>query len=115
MPGQSIPAGLDATAPLPVPAVLTERTNVGGGAAVKVAVTLRAAVMATTQLPVPAGPVTVTVSRDVGSAVKIAVTLFAAFIVTTQLPVALVHAPVQPENVLPVLVVGVSVTTVPDT
>ena len=53
VPGQSIPAGLDATAPLPVPAVLTERTNVGGGAAVKVAVTLRAAVMFTTQLPVP--------------------------------------------------------------
>ena len=56
MPRQSIPAGLDATAPLPVPAVLTERTNVGGGAAVKVAVTLRAAVMATTQLPVPEHP-----------------------------------------------------------
>ena len=56
MPGQSIPAGLDATAPLPVPAVLTERTNVGGGAAVKVAVTLRAAVMVTTQLPVPEHP-----------------------------------------------------------
>ena len=53
VPGQSIPAGLDATAPLPVPAVLTERTNVGGGAAVKLAVTLAAAFMVTAQLPVP--------------------------------------------------------------
>jgi hypothetical protein len=53
VPGQSMPDGLDATAPLPVPAVLTERTNVGGGGALNVAVTLRAAVIATTQLPVP--------------------------------------------------------------
>jgi hypothetical protein len=65
-------------------------------------------------VPLPGSPKTETVSRTAGSAVNVAVTLFAASIVTTQLPVALVHAPLHPVNVLPVLAVAVSVTFVPE-
>jgi hypothetical protein len=55
VPGQLIPAGPDATVPLPVPAVLTESVKLGGGVTTgsNVAVTLRAALMVTVHAPVP--------------------------------------------------------------
>jgi hypothetical protein len=44
---QLIPAGLDVTVPLPAPGLLTDSVKVGGGARLKVAVTVRAAVIVT--------------------------------------------------------------------
>ena len=69
-----IPAGVLVTVPRPVPDLLTFRAT---ATMVNEAVTLCAAVMLTTQLPVP------------------------------------VHAPLQPEKVLPVVGVAVSVTLAP--
>jgi hypothetical protein len=51
-PGQLIEPGDELTVPVPVPAVPTVSSN-DGGAIVKVAVTVRAALIVTTQLPVP--------------------------------------------------------------
>jgi hypothetical protein len=50
---QLIPAGLDVTVPLPVPALLTVRLNC---CTAKLAVTLVAALMVTLQVPVPEQP-----------------------------------------------------------
>jgi hypothetical protein len=44
---QLIPAGVDVTVPLPAPGLLTDSVKVGGGARLKVAVTVRAAVIVT--------------------------------------------------------------------
>jgi hypothetical protein len=50
---QLMPAGLLLTVPLPVPALLTVRVKVLGGAVLKVALTDLAASIVTVQLPVP--------------------------------------------------------------
>src|SRR5207237_514574 len=50
---QSMPAGLDVTVPLPVPALLTDSGNVWR---VKVAVTVVAALIVTLHVPVPVQP-----------------------------------------------------------
>ena len=70
VPPQSIPAGLLVTVPDPVPAFVTLRAK---GCRVKVAVTLRAAVMATMQLPVPvqSPPQPMKVEPVVGVAVRV--------------------------------------------
>ena len=64
-------------------------------------------------LPAPL-PAVATLSVHVGViTLNDAVTLFAASIVTVHVGVTPLHAPLHPPNVLPVLVVAVSVTVVP--
>ncbi|MCB1609114.1 MAG: hypothetical protein KDI71_19290, partial [Xanthomonadales bacterium] len=50
---QLMPLGLLVIVPLPVPALLTDKAKVDGGVTLNVAVTLRAWLMTTKQVPVP--------------------------------------------------------------
>jgi hypothetical protein len=56
VPGQSMPPTLDVTDPVPVPPVVTVSVKLGGSGGSNVAVTLRAALIVTVQLPVPEQP-----------------------------------------------------------
>ena len=73
---QEMPAGLEVTVPLPVPALVTVMVY---DTRVKVAVTLRAAVMETVHVPVPvqAPDQPVKVEPAAGAAVKVTEVLYA--------------------------------------
>ena len=67
-----MPAGALATVPMPVPLIVTVKVC---GLSAKVAVTLRAWVIVTEQVPVPVHAPDQPVNVDVGPAVAVSVTL----------------------------------------